>query len=80
MIPCAGFRDPDRCGEKKSRSSETSEQRRYLTEKRQSSCFGLGLREIDMENVIRVLLAGLLLFGAAMFLLALLGDYLVRIH
>jgi len=33
-----------------------------------------------MENVIRVLLAGLLLFGAAMFLLVLLGDYLVRIH
>ena len=32
-----------------------------------------------MENVIRVLMAGFLLFGAAMVLLALLGDYLVGI-
>jgi hypothetical protein len=30
-----------------------------------------------MENVIRVLLAGLLLFGAAMLLMALLGNYLI---
>lgn len=35
--------------------------------------------KIDMENVIRVLVAGLLLFGVAVALLALLGDYLVGI-
>ena len=36
--------------------------------------------KIDMDNVIRVLVAGFLLFGAAMVLLALLGDYLVGIR
>ena len=33
--------------------------------------------EIDMESVIRVLVAGLLLFGAAMVLLGFLGSYFV---
>ena len=38
------------------------------------------LMGIDMDNVSRVLVAGFLLFGAAMVLLALLGDYLVGIR
>ena len=33
-----------------------------------------------MENVIRVLVAGFLLFAVAMVLLALLGNYLVGIR
>jgi hypothetical protein len=35
-------------------------------------------KEIGMDDVIRVLVAGLLLFGAAMGLLVLLGAYFVN--
>lgn len=40
---------------------------------------GLVIRKIDMDNVIRVLVAGFLLFGAVMIMLVLLGDYFVGI-
>ena len=42
------------------------------------SCY-LVIRKIDMDNVIRVLVAGFLLFGAVMIMLVLLGDYFVGI-